>query len=157
MDWVVRDLKSKTASRKTGQRHGIRQPVSGGISVLFAGSSGTGKTMAAKMLAGELATDVFKVDLARVVSKYIGETEKNLASVFDKAAKNDSVLFFDEADALFGKRSEVKDSHDRYANQETSYLLQRMEAFDGLVILAVSSKAVIDPEYLRRFKYVVDF
>jgi len=106
-----------------------------GLSALFAGPSGTGKTLAAEVLANELELDLFRIDLSAVVSKYIGETEKNLRRVFDAAEEGGAILFFDEADALFGKRSEVKDSHDRYANVEISYLLQRMEAYRGLAIL----------------------
>jgi hypothetical protein len=128
-----------------------------GTSALFAGPSGTGKTMAAEVLAAELDVDLYRVDLAGVVSKYIGETEKNLRRVFDAAEESGAVLFFDEADALFGKRSEVKDSHDRYANVEVSYLLQRMESYRGLAILASNLKGSIDPAFLRRIRYVVNF
>ena len=102
-----------------------------GLSVLFAGPSGTGKTMAAEIIAGELGLELYKIDLSTVVSKYIGETEKNLSRIFMEAETSNAILFFDEADALFGKRSEVKDSHDRYANIETGYLLQRMEEYEG--------------------------
>jgi SpoVK/Ycf46/Vps4 family AAA+-type ATPase len=111
-----------------------------GLSALFAGPSGTGKTMAAEILANELELDLFRIDLSAVVSKYIGETEKNLRRVFDAAEEGGAVLLFDEADALFGKRSEVKDSHDRYANVEISYLLQRMEAYRGLAILTTNMR-----------------
>ena len=111
-----------------------------GISALFAGDSGTGKTMAAEVLANQLRLDLYRIDLSAVVSKYIGETEKNLRRVFDAAEDGGAILFFDEADALFGKRSEVKDSHDRYANIEINYLLQRMEAYRGLAILATNMK-----------------
>ncbi len=128
-----------------------------GISALFAGPSGTGKTMAAEVLANELRLDLYRIDLSQVVSKYIGETEKNLRRVFDAAEEGGVILFFDEADALFGKRSEVKDSHDRYANIEISYLLQRMEAFRGLAILATNLKNVLDPAFLRRIRFVVHF
>jgi hypothetical protein len=128
-----------------------------GISALFAGVSGTGKTMAAEVLAGELRLDLYRIDLSQVVSKYIGETEKNLRRVFDTAEVSGAILLFDEADALFGKRSEVKDSHDRYANIEISYLLQRMEAYRGLAILTTNLKNVLDTAFLRRIRFVVQF
>jgi hypothetical protein len=128
-----------------------------GISALFAGASGTGKTMAAEVLAHELSLDLYRIDLAQVVSKYIGETEKNLRRVFDAAESGGAILLFDEADALFGKRSEVKDSHDRYANIEISYLLQRMEEYRGLAILTTNMKEALDPAFLRRIRFVVQF
>jgi len=128
-----------------------------GIGVLFAGASGTGKTMAAEVLANELRLDLYRIDLSQVVSKYIGETEKNLRRVFDAAEDGGAVLLFDEADALFGKRSDVKDSHDRYANIEISYLLQRMEAYRGLAILTTNLKSVLDSAFLRRLRFVVQF
>jgi hypothetical protein len=128
-----------------------------GISALFAGASGTGKTMAAEVLARELRLDLYRIDLSQVVSKYIGETEKNLKRVFDAAEASGAVLLFDEADALFGKRSEVKDSHDRYANVEVSYLLQRMESYRGLAILTTNLKNVLDPAFLRRLRFIVQF
>jgi hypothetical protein len=128
-----------------------------GISVLFHGSSGTGKTLAAEVLASELDLDLYRIDLSRVVSKYIGETEKHLRRVFDAAEEGGVVLLFDEADALFGKRSEVKDSHDRYANIEISYLLQRMEAYRGLAILTTNQKSALDQAFLRRLRFVVAF
>lgn len=128
-----------------------------GISALFAGQSGTGKTMAAEVLAGELRLDLYRIDLSQVVSKYIGETEKNLSRVFNEAEDGGAILLFDEADALFGKRSEVHDSHDRYANIEVSYLLQRMEAYRGLAILSSNMKNSLDPAFLRRVRFVVDF
>jgi ATPase family associated with various cellular activities (AAA) len=128
-----------------------------GISVLFAGASGTGKTMAAEVLANELHLDLYRIDLACVVSKYIGETEKNLRRVFDAAETGAAILLFDEADALFGKRSEVKDSHDRYANIEVSYLLQRMEAYRGLAILTTNLKSALDSAFLRRLRFVIEF
>ena len=128
-----------------------------GVTALFSGPSGTGKTMAAEIIAGELGLELCRIDLSGVVSKYIGETEKNLKRVFDAAEAGGAVLFFDEADALFGKRSEVKDSHDRYANIEISYLLQRMEAYSGLAILATNMKAHVDPAFLRRLRFVIDF
>jgi len=128
-----------------------------GISALFAGTSGTGKTMAAGVLAQTLQLDLYRIDLSAVVSKYIGETEKNLRRVFDAAESGGVVLLFDEADALFGKRSDVKDSHDRYANMEVSYLLQRMEAYRGLAILTTNMKDAIDPAFMRRIRFVVSF
>jgi hypothetical protein len=128
-----------------------------GISALFAGASGTGKTMAAEVLARELRLDLYRIDLSQVVSKYIGETEKNLRRVFDAAEAGGAVLLFDEADALFGKRSEVKDSHDRYANIEISYLLQRMETYRGLAILTTNMKSVLDVSFLRRIRFIVQF
>jgi SpoVK/Ycf46/Vps4 family AAA+-type ATPase len=128
-----------------------------GISALFAGQSGTGKTMAAEVLANDLRLDLYRIDLSQVVSKYIGETEKNLRRVFDAAEEGGAVLLFDEADALFGKRSEVKDSHDRYANIEVSYLLQRMEAYGGLAILTTNMKSALDTAFLRRIRFVVQF
>jgi len=128
-----------------------------GISALLAGASGTGKTMAAEVLANELRLDLYRIDLSQVVSKYIGETEKNLRRVFDAAEEGGAILLFDEADALFGKRSEVKDSHDRYANIEVSYLLQRMEAYRGLAILTTNLKNALDTAFMRRIRFVVQF
>ena len=128
-----------------------------GISALFAGPSGTGKTMAAEVLARDLRLDLYRIDLSQVVSKYIGETEKNLRRLFDAAEQGGAVLLFDEADALFGKRTEVKDSHDRFANIEVSYLLQRMEAYRGLAILTTNFKNALDPAFLRRIRFVVHF
>ena len=128
-----------------------------GITVLFAGPSGSGKTMAAEVLASHLRLDLFRIDLSTVVSKYIGETEGNLRRVFDAAEDGGAILFFDEADALFGKRTEVKDSHDRYANIEIDYLLQRMEAFGGLAVLATNMKSALDAAFLRRLRFVLDF
>ena len=128
-----------------------------GISALFAGMSGTGKTMAAEVLAHELKLDLYRIDLSAVVSKYIGETEKNLRRVFDAAETGGAILLFDEADALFGKRSEVKDSHDRHANIEVSYLLQRMEAYRGLAILTTNLKSSLDTAFLRRIRFIVQF
>jgi SpoVK/Ycf46/Vps4 family AAA+-type ATPase len=128
-----------------------------GISVLFAGSSGTGKTLAAEVLANELHLDLYRIDISSVVSKYIGETEKNLRRIFDAAEMGGAILLFDEADALFGKRSEVKDSHDRYANMEVAYLLQRMEAYRGLAILTTNLKNSLDQAFLRRLRFVVQF
>ena len=128
-----------------------------GISALFAGESGTGKTMAAEVLANDLHLNLYRIDLSAVVSKYIGETEKNLRRLFDAAEGGGAILFFDEADALFGKRSEVKDSHDRYANIEINYLLQRMEAYHGLAILATNMKSALDPAFMRRLRFAITF
>jgi hypothetical protein len=128
-----------------------------GISALFSGPSGTGKTMAAEVLANELRLNLYRIDLSAVVSKYIGETEKNLRSLFDAAEDGGTILCFDEADAIFGKRSEVKDAHDRYANIEVNYLLQRMEAYRGLAILATNMKSALDPAFMRRLRFVVHF
>ena len=128
-----------------------------GVAALFYGPSGTGKTLAAEVLANELKLDLYRIDLSTVVSKYIGETEKNLRRIFDAAERGGAILLFDEADALFGKRSEVKDSHDRYANIEVSYLLQRMEAYRGLAILTTNQKQALDTAFLRRLRFVVQF
>lgn len=128
-----------------------------GVNALFAGESGTGKTMAAEVIANELRLNLYRIDLSSVVSKYIGETEKNLRKLFDAAEDGGAILFFDEADALFGKRSEVKDSHDRYANIEINYLLQRIEAYGGLAILATNLKASMDSAFLRRLRFIVNF
>jgi hypothetical protein len=128
-----------------------------GTAALFCGPSGTGKTLAAEILANELSLDLFHIDLSQVVSKYIGETEKNLRTIFDAAEDTGAILLFDEADALFGKRSEVRDSHDRYANIEVSYLLQRMEAYRGLAILTTNQRASLDGAFLRRIRFVVHF
>lgn len=128
-----------------------------GVTALFIGASGTGKTLSAEVLAHELRRDLYRIDLRAVVSKYVGETEKNLRRVFDAADASGAVLFFDEADALFVRRSEVKGSHDRYANIEVNYLLQRMEACRGLVILATNMTSAIDPAFVRRFQSIVEF
>lgn len=127
------------------------------ITALFSGPSGTGKTMAAEVLARDLDLDLYRIDLSAVVSKYIGETEKNLRRIFDAAEESGAILLFDEADALFGKRSEVNDSHDRYANIEVGYLLQRMEAYRGLAVLTTNLKDSLDPAFLRRLRFVVTF
>jgi SpoVK/Ycf46/Vps4 family AAA+-type ATPase len=127
------------------------------ISALFEGPSGTGKTMAAEIIAGELHLELYKIDLSSIVSKYIGETEKNLSTIFTEAEMSNAILFFDEADALFGKRSEVKDSHDRYANIETGYLLQRMEEYEGVVILSTNLRKNMDEAFTRRIGYIVTF
>lgn len=128
-----------------------------GISALFTGESGTGKTMASEVLANELNLDLYRIDLSQVVNKYIGETEKNLKRIFDAAEEGGAILLFDEADALFGKRSDVKDSHDRYSNIEVSYLLQRMESYGGLAILTTNMKSAIDKAFLRRIRFILHF
>lgn len=128
-----------------------------GIIALFFGPNGTDKTMAAKVLANELHLDLYRIDLSQVVSKYIGETEKNLRRIFGAAEDSGAILLFDEADALFGKRSEIKDSHDSYANIEIDYLLQRMENFRGLAILATNNKETLDTAFLRRLRFIMQF
>jgi AAA+ superfamily predicted ATPase len=135
----------------------MKRKIKPGYKALFHGPSGTGKTLTASLLGRHLGKDVYRVDLSQVVSKYIGETEKNLESIFVKAEKKNWILFFDEADALFGKRTNVQSSHDRYANQEVSYLLQRVEDYNGLVILASNLKSNMDDAFLRRFQAVVHF
>lgn len=130
---------------------------SAAVTALFAGDPGTGKTMAAEVIAAELNLDLYKIDLSSLVSKYIGETEKNLERVFSEAESSNAILFFDEADSIFGKRSEVKDAHDRYANIEVSYLLQRMESYDGVTILATNLRSNLDEAFTRRLQFIIDF
>jgi ATPase family associated with various cellular activities (AAA)/Winged helix domain, variant len=157
---ILRDVAAQVRNRATVYERwgfGGRGARGLGISALFAGASGTGKTMAADVLGTELRLDVYRIDLSAVVSKYIGETEKNLRRIFDEAEGGGAILLFDEADALFGKRSEVKDSHDRYANIEVSYLLQRMEAYRGLAILTTNLKSALDTAFLRRIRFIVQF
>ena len=134
-----------------------RMPYGRGVAALFSGASGTGKSMAAQILASDLCTVLYRIDLSKTVSKWLGETEKILSQIFDLAQQNSAVLFFDEADVLFAKRTEVKDAHDRYANVEVAYLLQRMEDYDGLAILTTNLKQNIDQAFLRRLRFVVDF
>ena len=153
---IVRETKGSAFSRRALPRSTSRRTLTQGMVVLLSGSSGTGKTMATTMLGSELNMEVYSVDLAMVTSKYIGETEKNLGKVLAKAARRNAILFFDEADALFGKRSEVKDAHDRYANTEVSYLLQRIEEVGGIAMLAVNNKRPLDPTLVRCFQYVID-
>jgi len=132
-------------------------PLGRGITAMFAGPSGTGKTMAAQVLARSLGMELYRVDLAGVMNKYLGETEKRIKQVFDLSERGNVLLFFDEADALFGQRTQVKDAHDRFANIEIDYLLQRMEQFDGIAILATNRKGDLDKAFLRRIRFIVDF
>ncbi len=143
--------------RRTGTGTPVRRRPARSGRVLFVGHPGTGKTLAAQVLAGELRLPLYRIDLAAVVSKYIGETEKNLRQLFDAAGDSNAILFFDEADALFGKRSKVKDSHDRYANIDFGCLLQRIEQHRGLLILATNLKSALDPAFMRRMGYIVQF
>lgn len=157
---LLRHITSQVRQRsKVYDEWGFRQKMSYGLSVnaLFTGESGTGKTMAAEVLANELKLNLYRIDLSAVVSKYIGETEKNLSRLFDAAEDGGMMLFFDEADAIFGKRSEVKDAHDRYANIEINYLLQRMESYRGLAILATNMKSALDTAFMRRLRFIVHF
>ena len=128
-----------------------------GISALFAGKSGTGKTLAAQVIANDLKHDLYRIDLSAVIGKYIGETEKNLDRLFDAADDSNAVLLFDEADALFDKQTDVKDALDRYANMPITYFLQRIESYQGLVILSTNSKESLDKAFLRRIRFIVDF
>jgi SpoVK/Ycf46/Vps4 family AAA+-type ATPase len=154
---VLRQIAGEVKTRQAGRKPGILGPVRGaaGVVALFVGPSGTGKTMAAEVLANDLQRDLYRVDLSAVRSKYIGETEKNLVRLFQEAERSQAVLFFDEADALFGTRSGVKDAHDRYANVDIAYLLQRLESFNGLAILATNSPAQIDKAFMRRIRHIV--
>jgi ATPases of the AAA+ class len=136
---------------------GMKKKLKPGYRALFHGPPGTGKTLTASLLGKTTQRDVFRIDLSRVVSKYIGETEKNLSRLFAKAEHKDWILFFDEADALFGKRTDIRDAHDKYANQEVAYLLQRIEGYDGLVILASNQRANIDEAFVRRFQSIIHF
>ena len=136
---------------------GMSKKLKPGYKALFYGPPGTGKTLTASLLGKKIGGDVYRIDLSKVVSKYIGETEKNLAKVFDRAENKDWILFFDEADALFGKRTSVSDAHDRYANQEVSYLLQRIEDYNGLVILASNFRSNLDDAFTRRFQSIIQF
>jgi ATPase family associated with various cellular activities (AAA) len=136
---------------------GMKKRIKPGYRALFYGPPGTGKTLTASLLGKQTGKDVFRIDLSRVVSKYIGETEKNLSRLFDKAENKNWILFFDEADALFGKRTEIHDAHDKYANQEVAYLLQRIESYNGLVILASNRRSNIDEAFARRFQAIIHF
>jgi hypothetical protein len=157
---LLRQVASQVRHRgKVLDEWGFRNKMNRGLGVtaLFAGESGTGKTMAAEVIANDLQLDLYRIDLSSVINKYIGETEKNLRRLFDAAEDGGAILFFDEADALFGKRSEVKDSHDRFANIEVNYLLQRMESYRGLAILATNNKKALDTAFLRRLRFIIDF
>ena len=157
---ILREIAAHVAQRTTVYERWGFGGKSGrglGISALFAGASGTGKTTTAELVAKDLKLDLYRIDLSLIVSKFIGETEKNLRRVFDAAEAGGVVLLFDEADALFSKRSDVKDSHDRYANIEVSYLLQRMESYRGLAILTTNLKGSIDQAFLRRIRFIVQF
>jgi hypothetical protein len=154
----LRDVRAHLASRtEVRERYRMPDAAGRGVAVLFAGPSGTGKTLAARLVAGEIGHPLYRVDLASVVSKYIGETERNLDAVFTAAEHTDAVLLFDEADALFGKRSEVQDARDRYANLEVAYLLQRMEDYDGLAVLATNLQHHLDQAFTRRLSFIVHF
>jgi hypothetical protein len=155
---LLRDIVRQVEHRRTVLEHwGFGRRRTGGLHVLFAGPAGTGKTMAAEIIANTLGMELYRIDLSAVVSKYIGETEKNLRRIFHEAEQGDAILFFDEADALFGKRSEIRDAHDRYANIEVNYLLQRMEQFAGISILATNLRQNLDDAFLRRLAVVVEF
>ncbi|WP_341890333.1 ATP-binding protein [Variovorax sp. YR752] len=156
----LRELCARVATREAVRRDWAAGSVHArvvGVTALFAGPSGTGKTLAAEAIAHELGFDLYRIDLASIVSKYIGETEQNLDRVFRAAEHANAVLFFDEADALFGKRSAVKDAHDRYANIEVAYLLQKMEQFDGLAVLATNLKQNLDEAFARRLTFTLNF
>jgi hypothetical protein len=169
LDWDDVVLHSETMRQLTEIEHwvrfndtllgewGMRKRVKPGYRALFHGQPGTGKTLTATLLGKHTGWPVFRIDLSRVVSKYIGETEKNLAQLFDRAEHKRWILFFDEADALFGKRTEIRDAHDKYANQEVAYLLQRIESHSGLVILATNQRGNVDDAFLRRFQAVIHF
>lgn len=157
---ILRELVSTVRGRPVVlEQWGVGKKLasSAAVTALFAGDPGTGKTMAAEVIAAELNLDLFKIDLSSLVSKYIGETEKNLERIFSEAESSNAILFFDEADSIFGKRSEVKDAHDRYANIEVSYLLQRMESYDGVTILATNLRSNLDEAFTRRLQFIVDF
>lgn len=136
---------------------GMKKKIKPGYRALFYGPPGTGKTLTAMLLGKHTGKDVYRIDLSRIVSKYIGETEKNLSQLFDKAENKNWILFFDEADALFGKRTDIRDAHDKYANQEVAYLLQRIESYNGLIILASNQRANIDEAFIRRFQSIIHF
>lgn len=169
LEWSDLILNEKTTSQiaeiETWLKHnevlmnkwGMKNRIKPGFRILFAGPPGTGKTLTASLLGKYTGRDVFRIDLSLVISKYIGETEKNLSKLFDRAENKDWILFFDEADALFGKRTGVRDAHDKYANQEVSYLLQRIESHAGLVILASNMKSNIDAAFTRRFNAIIEF
>jgi SpoVK/Ycf46/Vps4 family AAA+-type ATPase len=144
--------KSATVYKSSEKQKRIAKKIS-----LFTGTDGNGKTLAAETLARSTKKDLYRIDLSQIVSKYIGETEKNLEKIFKRAESKNWILFFDEADALFGKRTDVKDSHDRYANIEINYLLERIENYPGLVILSTNKKENIDNAFIRRLRYIIEF
>ena len=157
---LTKELKKFTSyARKLHANYKLRgeSNSNAGFIALFTGASGTGKTMAAEVIANELQMDLYRIDLSKVVSKYIGETEKNLKKILKEAENKNWILFFDEADALFGKRSNVKSAHDKYANHEVTYLLQRVEDYTGLIILASNYKSNINQSFLRRFNAIIHF
>lgn len=154
MQQIKNWLKDASSVKKANPKTKLKKT---GNVVLFHGPAGTGKTLTAALLGKEFNKPVYKVDMSKVVSKYIGETEKNLATVFAAAEEKDAILFFDEADALFGKRTDVKDAHDRFANIEVSYLLQKLEAHQGLILLAANKKSNIDDAFIRRLRFIIDF
>jgi AAA+ superfamily predicted ATPase len=154
----IREIENWITHNETLMREwGMKRKIKPGYRALFYGPPGTGKTMTATLLGKYTGRDVFRIDLSRVVSKYIGETEKNLSRLFDKAEHKEWILFFDEADALFGKRTDIRDAHDKYANQEIAYLLQRIEGYNGLVILATNQRGNIDDAFVRRFQSIIHF
>ena len=157
--YKINKLKNISSEMKSLGRFRLNNKVhrKTGHIVFFAGADGTGKTLAAEFIANELNRELYRIDLNQVVSKYIGETEKNLERIFKRAENKDWILLFDEADALFGKRSNVKDSHDRYANIEVNYLLQRIETYPGLVILATNKKTNLDATFIRRLRFIMNF
>jgi SpoVK/Ycf46/Vps4 family AAA+-type ATPase len=150
-------LAEQTRRELTQILESLRATAGSGVTALFHGPGGTGKTMAALALASEFGRQVLRIDLSRVVSKCIGETENNVDAVFRDAQQSSAVLLFEEADALFGQRSEVKDSHDRYANVDISYLLKRLEAYEGLAILTTNARSNVDAAFLRRLRFIVEF
>lgn len=155
---ALNDIKTWLQQQASRTSFNVLKPEAGrGQQLLFQGQNRADKVATAEKLAAETGKKLVRVDLSKLSGKYIGETEKNLRAVFDKAAGSDVILFFDEADALFGKRTNVKDAHDKYANQEVSYLLQKIEAFEGLVIISVLTKQSVDSPFLRRIRQVVEF
>jgi SpoVK/Ycf46/Vps4 family AAA+-type ATPase len=157
---LIREACNRFVHRETVYERwgfGRKLPYGKGLSLLFAGLPGTGKTMAAEIIAGELGLELYRIDLSRIVSKYIGETEQRLSELFTEAENSGAILFFDEGDALFGKRTEVKDAHDKYANLEAAYLLQRIEAYDGVSILATNLLQNLDEALIRRMSFIVKF
>jgi SpoVK/Ycf46/Vps4 family AAA+-type ATPase len=157
INYIVIDSRVQALADKSARQNFSKSSRRLGVSALFAGASGTGTTLAAQLLANQLTMDVCRVNLARFVNKYIGETEKNLAELFEKAEEKNYILLLDEGDALLGSRTDVKSANDRFANQEVSYLLQSMKNHHGIVILSSSSKDNLNPAHLRHFEYILDF